>query len=101
MAILSLLTDFGLRDSYVAQMKGVILQHCPGCQIVDISHSVQRHNIFEGAFILEAAVPYFPRGTIHLAVVDPGVGTRRLPIVVECKSATLVGPDNGLLDWAA
>jgi S-adenosylmethionine hydrolase len=82
MRIVTLLTDFGLRDGYVAQMKGVILSRCPGCQIVDISHMVGRHNIAEGAFLLESSVPYFPRKSIHVAIIDPGVGGGRLPILV-------------------
>lgn len=101
MVIVTLLTDFGLRDSYVAEMKGVILSESPGCEIVDISHKVRRHGILEAAFLLETAVPYFPAGTIHVAVVDPGVGSVRSPIIVKCASATLIGPDNGVLDWAA
>ncbi len=101
MALVTLLTDFGLEDSYVAQLKGVILKHCPECQIIDLSHRVRRHSITDGAFFLVTSVPYFPLGTIHLVIVDPGVGSRRLPIIVKCKSATLVGPDNGVLDPAA
>ncbi len=97
MPLVTLLTDFGFEDTYVAQMKGVILKHSPDCQIVDLSHKVQRHSVVQGAFLLETAVPYFPPETIHVAVVDPGVGSSRLPIIVKCKSATLVGPDNGLL----
>ncbi len=101
MPIVTLLTDFGLNGSYVAQMKGVILEECPNCVIVDISHNVERHNILAGSFLLETAVSYFPTGTIHVGVVDPGVGSRRLPIVVECGGSVLVGPDNGLLSRAA
>lgn len=82
-------------------MKGVILKRCPRCRIVDLSHLVQRHNIVEGAFLLESSVLFFPRGTIHVGVVDPGVGSRRLPIIVACRSGVLVGPDNGLLSLAA
>src|SRR5437867_1347842 len=101
MPLVTLLTDFGLRDGYVAQMKGVILRRCPKCQIVDLSHSVGRHNITEGAFLLESSVPYFPKKSIHIAVIDPGVGSRRLPIIVVSKSAILIGPDNGVLSLAA
>ena len=101
MPLVTLLTDFGLSDVYVAQMKGVILRRCPKCQIVDLSHSVERHNIAEGAFLLESSVPYFPKKSIHIAVIDPGVGGRRLPIIVGSKSAILVGPDNGILSLAA
>lgn len=85
----------------MAQMKGVILQNCPRCEIVDISHGVARHNIIEGSFLLETTVRYFPSRSIHVAVVDPGVGSNRLPIVVECRTGTLVGPNNGLLYRAA
>ena len=101
MPLVTLLTDFGLRDCYVAQMKAVALKHCPGCQIVDLTHMVQRHNITEGAFLLGASVPYFPAGTIHLAVVDPGVGGGRLSIIIVGRRAVLIGPDNGVLTTAA
>jgi len=82
-------------------MKGRILSQCPGCRIIDLSHGVERHNIVEGAFLLESSVGHFPKKTIHVGVVDPGVGSERLPIIVVCKSGTLVGPDNGLLSLAA
>ena len=97
MTIITLLTDFGTKDPYVGQMKGVILESCPDCQIVDVTHEVERHNLLMGSFLLESTASYFPEGTVHVAVVDPGVGSRRLPIVVKCKHAVLVGPDNGLL----
>src|SRR5712692_5239855 len=101
MVIITLLTDFGLSDNYVAQMKGVIFQNSPKSEIVDITHTVPRHSIVDAAFLLETAAPYFPNDAIHLAVVDPGVGSHRLPIVVKCGTGTLVGPDNGLLHRAA
>ena len=101
MTVITLLTDFGLKDSYVAQMKGVILNIHPEAKLVDISHAVERHNIAMGSFILETTVPFFSGHTIHLAVVDPGVGSRRLPIVVDCGRSVLVGPDNGLLARAS
>ena len=72
--VITLLTDFGTRDHYVASMKGVILGINPRCILIDITHQVSRHDIREGAFILANAYSYFPKGTIHLAVVDPGVG---------------------------
>ncbi len=97
MVLITLLSDFGLTDPYVAEMKGVILSANPDLRIVDISHGIDRHNIAMGSFILETALPYFPRGSIHVAVVDPGVGTKRLPLVVQCDLGILVGPDNGLL----
>jgi S-adenosylmethionine hydrolase len=101
MATITLLSDFGLTDPYVAEMKGVILSADPDMKIVDLSHGIERHNIAMGSFILETALPYFPRDSIHVAVVDPGVGTERLSLVVQCKLGTLVGPDNGLLIRAA
>ncbi len=97
MRVVTLLSDFGLRDGYVAQMKGTILHICPSAVITDISHDVERHNIPMGSFILETTAPYFPEDTIHVAVVDPGVGSARQAIVIECKSALFVGPDNGLM----
>src|SRR5438445_4506276 len=101
MVTITLLSDFGLTDPYVAEMKGVILSTNPDLRIVDVSHGIERHNIAMGSFILETALPYFPQGSIHVAVVDPGVGTERLPLVVLCKLGVLVGPDNGLLVRAA
>lgn len=101
MPVVTLLSDFGLKDSYVSQMKGIILATCPDSIIVDITHMVPRHDIVSGAFLLETAVPFFPEKSVHLAIVDPGVGTARLPVVVESRKATLVGPDNGLLERAA
>jgi S-adenosylmethionine hydrolase len=98
---ITLLTDFGLKDSYVAQMKAVILSICPKATVVDISHQVERHNLRMGAFILASAAPYFPNGTIHVAVVDPGVGGKRRPIMIETNRSFYVGPDNGLLLLAA
>jgi S-adenosyl-L-methionine hydrolase (adenosine-forming) len=101
MATITLLSDFGLTDPYVAEMKAVILSANADLNIVDVSHGVERHNITMGSFILETASPYFPQGSIHVAVVDPGVGTERLPLVVHCKRGMLVGPDNGLLTRAS
>ena len=101
MVTITLLSDFGLTDPYVAEMKGVILSTNPDLRIVDVSHGIERHNIAMGSFILETALPYFPQGSIHVAVVDPSVGTERLPLVVLCKLGVLVGPDNGLLVRAA
>src|SRR5438445_12408551 len=101
MPIITLLSDFGLTDPYVAEMKGVILSTNPDLRIVDVSHGIERHNIAMGSFILETALPYFPQGSIHLAVVDSGVGTEGLPLVVLCKLGVLVGADNGLIVTAA
>lgn len=96
-SIITLLTDFGLVDSYVAEMKAIILSICPEAHIVDISHNVRKFDIRMGSFLLMRASKFFPSGTIHVAVVDPGVGTERRPIIVECERSTYVGPDNGLL----
>jgi S-adenosyl-L-methionine hydrolase (adenosine-forming) len=101
MRVVTLLSDFGLRDGYVAQMKGTILVNCPTAVVMDISHDVERHNIPMGSFILETTAPYFPKGTIHVAVVDPGVGSARKAIVIECDTAIFVGPDNGLIARAS
>jgi len=101
LAIITLLSDFGLKDPYVAEMKAVILSICPEASIVDISHDIEKFDIRMGAFVLASAAPYFPQSTIHIAVVDPGVGTKRRPIIVETKRAFYVGPDNGLLMLSA
>jgi S-adenosylmethionine hydrolase len=99
--IVSLLTDFGLKDPYVAEMKAVILSLCPDTRIVDISHLIEKFNVRMGAFVLASASPYFPKGTIHIAVVDPTVGTKRRALLVETEDAFYVGPDNGVLMLAA
>jgi hypothetical protein len=99
--IITLLSDFGLKDPYVAEMKAVILSIYPQARIVDVSHDIEKFNIRMGAFVLASAVPYFPAGAIHVAVVDPGVGTKRRPIVVKTERSFYVGPDNGLLMLAA
>ena len=101
MSIISLLSDFGHKDPYVAEMKAVILSICPQVQIVDISHEIKKFDIRMGAFFLASAAPYFPIKTIHVAVVDPGVGTKRRSIIVETRRNFYVGPDNGLLMLAA
>jgi S-adenosyl-L-methionine hydrolase (adenosine-forming) len=75
--LLTLLTDFGLRDYYVAAVKGTVLRLAPGAQLVDVTHEVEPGNVAEAAFVLAAAAPSFPAGTVHLAVVDPGVGSAR------------------------
>jgi len=99
--IITLLSDFGLKDPYVAEMKAVILCKCPEAKIVDISHEIDKFNIRMGAFVLASAAPYFPKGTTHVAVVDPGVGTKRRPIIVKTKRSYFVGPDNGVIMLAA
>lgn len=98
--VVALLTDFGLRDSYVAEMKGVILSICPVATIADVSHQIEKFNIRMGAYVLACAAPYFPRSTIFVAVVDPGVGTRRKAILIQTKQAYFIGPDNGVLALA-
>jgi S-adenosyl-L-methionine hydrolase (adenosine-forming) len=95
--ILTLTTDFGLVDHYVGAMKGVILEICPRAQIVDISHQVTPFAIAEGAYLIAQAYAWFPKKTIHVAVVDPGVGSERRAILVEAAGQYFVGPDNGLL----
>jgi S-adenosylmethionine hydrolase len=97
MALLTLLTDFGDEDYYVAAVKGTVLGLAPGTQIVDVSHDVPAGDLATGAFLLGAAVPWFPAGTVHLAVVDPGVGSARRILAARTASAILVLPDNGLL----
>jgi len=99
--IIALLSDFGSRDTYVAEMKAVILGLCREATLVDITHEVERHNIRMGAYLLARAARIFPAGTAHLAVVDPGVGGGRRPILIEGKDAYFIGPDNGLLMPAA
>jgi S-adenosylmethionine hydrolase len=94
--IITLTTDFGESDYYVGTMKAVILNISPRVKLVDISHHVPPGDINHTAFILKSAVPFFPEGSIHIAVVDPGVGTKRRPILVQAKNHLLVGPDNGI-----
>jgi S-adenosylmethionine hydrolase len=94
--IITLTTDFALRDGYVASMKGVILSIVGDVAIVDVSHSVAPQSVDEGAFLLASVWPYFPGSTIHLTVVDPGVGTERRPVAVQTARGTFVGPDNGV-----
>jgi S-adenosylmethionine hydrolase len=99
--IVTLTTDLGLRDPYVAEMKAAILSICSDAVIVDISHEMEKFNIRMGAYVLASAAPYFPKGTVHVAVVDPGVGTQRRSLVIETKQGFFVGPDNGVLILAA
>ncbi len=94
--VIGFLTDFGL-DGAAATCRGVILSICPDAQIVDIGHTIRKYAIRDGAFLLRFALPYFPVG-VHLAVVDPGVGTERRPIAIRTgRGDVLIGPDNGLL----
>lgn len=96
MAIITLTTDFGSRDPWVASMKGVILSIAPDVTLVDISHEIPRHAVAASAYVLSASTAHFPSGTIHLAVVDPGVGGPRRPVVCSAAGQWFVGPDNGL-----
>jgi S-adenosylmethionine hydrolase len=98
--IITLLTDFGTKDHYVASMKGTILNINPRCSLIDITHHINPHDIREGAFILGNAYSSFPKGTIHLSVVDPGVGSPRKPILFATNNYFFVGPDNGLFTLA-
>ncbi len=94
--VITLTTDFGIKDPYVAIMKGVILSINPHVHIIDISHEVKPGNIIEGACLLQDSYNFFPKGTIHVGVIDPGVGGNRRPIVVQTTDYFFVGPDNGL-----
>ena len=96
MPTLTLTTDFGLKDGFVGTLKGVIWSICPSAQIADISHAIAPQNVLEGALVLGRAYAFFPAGTVHVAVVDPGVGTARRPLAARLGVHYFVGPDNGL-----
>ncbi|MCL5283266.1 MAG: SAM-dependent chlorinase/fluorinase, partial [Armatimonadetes bacterium] len=93
----TLTTDFGRRDPYVGAMKGVLLQRAPGSQLIDISHDIDPGDIRSAAYILAAAAPYYPVGTVHVVVVDPGVGTSRRALAAGDGHGWFVAPDNGVL----
>jgi S-adenosylmethionine hydrolase len=95
--IVTLTTDFGINDHFVGTMKGVILNIAPQAQIVDICHAVQAFDVLDGALAIAQSYSYFPLGTIHVVVVDPGVGTARRPILVSNEKHFFVAPDNGVL----
>ncbi|MCZ6508627.1 MAG: SAM-dependent chlorinase/fluorinase, partial [Acidobacteria bacterium] len=97
MAICTLLTDFGISDYYVAAVKGTLLRLAPSSQLVDISHSLEAGDLHTAGHLLAAALPSFPDGTVHLAVVDPGVGSERRLLAVAVGGQLCVAPDNGLL----
>lgn len=97
MPIVTLLTDFGTHDYYVAAVKGVILGIAPDVRIVDVSHDIEPHNVLHAAFFLRQTVPWFPPGTIHLVIVDPGVGTDRRVILARYSEYYVVAPDNGIV----
>lgn len=99
MSIITLLTDFGMYDPFAGQMKGVILSINPSCQIIDITHEIEQFNIKKGALSLGFSYRYFPVGTIHIAVVDPGVGSGRRGIIVCADGHFFVGPDNGIFSY--
>ncbi|MEO7458434.1 MAG: SAM-dependent chlorinase/fluorinase, partial [Gemmatimonadaceae bacterium] len=98
--VITLLTDFGTADGYVGEMKGVLATLAPGAALVDIAHDVTAHDVEAGRLAVAHYWHRFPAGTVHLAVVDPGVGGARAAIAVECDGRLLVGPDNGLLSPA-
>ena len=96
----TLTTDFGTRDPYLAQLKGVLYARGPTeLEIVDLTHDIEPHNLREAALFVRSALPRFPLGTIHLVVVDPGVGSARRALALECAGQRMLGPDNGVLSW--
>ena len=100
MTIITLTTDFGSADGYVGTMKGVILGIAPDVRLVDLSHEIAAQDVRGAEYVLGRAAAFFPAGTVHLAVVDPGVGSRRRPLLVTTPRARYVGPDNGLFTFA-
>ncbi|MDJ0275154.1 MAG: S-adenosyl-l-methionine hydroxide adenosyltransferase family protein [Aigarchaeota archaeon] len=99
--VVSFLTDYGLDDPYVGEVKARMLSVCGEIRVIDVTHSVERQNVLHGAFLLYLSYRFFPEGTVHLAVVDPGVGTERRCIAIRTRRYWFVGPDNGLLYPAA
>ena len=99
MNLITLTTDFGLKDPFVGMMKGVIYSINGTAQIVDISHGITSQDILEAAFVISTSYRFFPERTIHLVIVDPGVGGRRRPILVKASGHYFMGPDNGALSW--
>jgi S-adenosylmethionine hydrolase len=97
--IITLTTDFSLEDHFVGALKGVILSICPQARIVDLTHNLNSGDIRAGAFIIDASHRYFPPDTIHIAVVDPGVGSSRLPLALKTEYGTFLAPDNGILTY--
>lgn len=98
--IVTFTSDFGRADWFVGVVHGAIHAVCPDARVVDLTHDVPPGHVARAAFVLEAAAPDFPPGTVHLAVVDPGVGTDRHALVVRARGQLFVGPDNGILEWA-
>jgi len=99
--IITLLTDFGTSDGYIGAMKGVILSINPNAIVVDISHEIQPQNIQQAAYVLDTVHPYYPESTIHVVVVDPGVGTERQAVILKTPRAFFIAPDNGVLSPVA
>lgn len=99
MSLITLTTDFGEADHYVACMKGAILQQHPTAQIIDVTHKIMPHDIIHGAFVLRQVFEFFPADSIHVAIVDPGVGTARRILVAKYSNQTIIVPDNGLLTF--
>jgi S-adenosyl-L-methionine hydrolase (adenosine-forming) len=100
-SIITLTTDFGLQDHYVSVMKAVMLGIAPDVRLVDVSHQIPPQDIMAGAWVVRNSSMHFPAGTIHLVVVDPGVGTKRNPVVIRIKDQIFVGPDNGIFSLIA
>ncbi len=98
-AVITLTTDFGLSDAYVAAMKGVILSINPQTNLVDICHTIEPQNISQAAFVISTVYKYFPKRTVHLVVIDPGVGTGRKAVILRTPEADFVAPDNGVLNY--
>lgn len=98
--VVTFTSDFGTRDFYVAAMKAAALRHCPDARLIDVTHDVPRHDVLAASIVLERALDAFFEGTIHVAVVDPGVGTSRRILVVQINRQLVVCPDNGLITWA-
>lgn len=96
MAIVTLTTDFGVKDPFVGSMKGVILSICPEAVLVDLSHEIPRHVVTGAVYVLNRSLKYFPKGTVHVVVVDPGVGSARRPLACATRGQFVVGPDNGI-----
>lgn len=97
MSIITFLTDFGLEDAYVGIMKGVVLTVNPSATLVDITHQIESFDLSQAAFIIKSSYRYFPKGTVHMVVVDPGVGGQRAIVALKMKEHTFLAPDNGVL----
>ncbi len=97
--LITLTTDFALNDYFVGALKGVLLRHVPEARLIDITHLIPRHDVISGAFVLHEISGYYPKGSIHLAVVDPGVGTERRKLIAKYAAQFFVAPDNGLLSY--